>query len=243
MTNYDMSKTYIQYIEDVLSGKIVACEYIIKACQRSKNWFNRDDIYFDYKTVDRNIKIASKFKHSAGKCAGQPFVLLPYQQWIFANIFGWKYVSNDLRVTKNVLLFMARKSGKTALASIISLVQLLTEDNGQEIDCVANSGQQAKILFEMSKNYAESVDKNRLLFQRYRDSIKLPKTKSIIRVKNSDAFTLDGANTSSFFFRRDACAEKLGSLQRNEIRSRVSTSTACYCHYYCWVLIRRLSVV
>lgn len=199
MTQYDTNKIYIQYVEDVLSGRIVACEHIIKACQRTKDWFSRNDIYFDYATVDRNIKIASKFKHSAGKCAGQPFVLLPYQQWIFASIFGWKHTESDLRVTKNVLLFMARKSGKTALASIIALVQLLTEDNGQEIDCVANSGAQAKILFEMAKNYAESIDKDRLIFQRYRDSIKLPITKSVIRVKNSDAFTLDGANTSSFF--------------------------------------------
>ena len=199
MTQYDTSKIYIQYVEDVLSGKIQACEYIKKACQRTKDWFNRDDIYFDYKTVDRNIKIAAKFKHSAGKVAGKSFILLPYQQWIFANIFGWKHIDSDLRVTKNVLLFMARKSGKTALASIIALVQMLTEDNGQEIDCVANSGSQASILFEMAKNYAESIDKDNLIFQRYRGSIKLPLTKSIIRVKNSDAFTLDGANTSSFF--------------------------------------------
>lgn len=200
MTEYNTSREYVRYAEDILNGSIVSNVYIMKACERFKSWFSRDDIYFDYDVVDRNIKLASKFRHSAGKSAGQPFVLLPYQQWIFANIFGWKYVDSGLRVTKNVLLFMARKSGKTALASIIALIQMLTEDNGQEIDCVANSGQQAKILFEMTKNYAESIDKNRLLFQRYRDSIKLPNTKSIIRVKNSDAFTLDGANTSSFFF-------------------------------------------
>ena len=199
MTHYDTNKIYIQYAEQILNGEIASCEYIKKACQRFKSWFNRDDIYFDYKTVDRNIKITSKLKHSAGKCAGQPFILLPYQQWIFANIFGWKYKDTGLRVTKNVLLFMARKSGKTALAAAISLVQMLTEDNGQEIDCVANSGAQAKILFEMCKNYSESIDPDKLMFQRYRDSIKLPFTKSVIRVKNSDAFTLDGANTSSFF--------------------------------------------
>lgn len=199
MTHYDTDKIYIQYAEQILNNQIASGEYIKKACKRFKDWFSRDDIYFDYKTVDRNIKITSKLKHSAGKCAGQPFILLPYQQWIFANIFGWKYKSTGLRVTKNVLLFMARKSGKTALAAAISLVQMLTEDNGQEIDCVANSGQQAKILFEMCKNYSESIDPEKVLFQRYRDSIKLPCTKSVIRVKNSDAFTLDGANTSSFF--------------------------------------------
>lgn len=198
MTQYDTDKIYIQYVEDVINRRIVTNQYIYKACERFKSWFGRDDIYFDYKDVDRNIKIVSKMKHSKGKTAGQPFILLPYQQWIFAGIFGWKNSNTHLRVTKNVLLFMARKSGKTALAAAIAIVQLLTEDNGQQIVCCANSGSQARILFDMCKDYSESIDPNRLLFQRYRDSIKMPSKKSVIDVKNADADTLDGMSCSSF---------------------------------------------
>ena len=198
MTNYDSSKIYIQYVESVLNHDIISNQYIYKACERFKSWFARDDIYFDYKEVDRNIKIVSKMKHSKGKTAGQPFILLPYQQWIFAGIFGWKNSNTHLRVTKNVLLFMARKSGKTALAAAIALVQMLTEDSGQQIVCCANSGSQARILFDMCKDYSESIDPNRLLFQRYRDSIKMPSKKSVIDVKNADADTLDGMSCSSF---------------------------------------------
>ena len=200
MTNYDSSKIYIQYVESVLNHDIISNQYIYKACERFKSWFDRDDIYFDYKEVDRNIKLVSKMKHSKGKTAGQPFILLPYQQWIFAGIFGWKNSNTHLRVTKNVLLFMARKSGKTALAAAIALVQMLTEDSGQQIVCCANSGSQARILFDMCKDYSESIDPNRLLFQRYRDSIKMPSKKSVIDVKNADADTLDGLSCSSFIF-------------------------------------------
>ena len=43
---------YIDYMNDVLDGSIVANEYIQLACKRMKEWFSRDDIYFDVDDVD-----------------------------------------------------------------------------------------------------------------------------------------------------------------------------------------------
>ena len=199
MTKYDESKTYIQYCNDILNKKIPSSKHLYLACERFKSWFNRDDLFFDYKDVDKRIRIVSKLKHSTGKCAHQSFILLPYQQWIFAGIFGFKYNDTKLRVTKNVLLFMARKQGTTCLAAALSIVQLLLDgEDGQEIDFIANSGKQAKIGFDMTHNFAESIDSNGVLFKRYRDSIKMPITKSIIQVLNSDSMTLDGLSASTF---------------------------------------------
>lgn len=196
---FDSSKTYNQYCDDVLSGKIVACKNIILACKRYKDWFKRTDIYFDYDDVDRRIRLVSKMKHFRGKSNGKPFLLLPYQQFIFAGIFGFKYVETKLRVTRNVLIFCSRKNGKSSLAAAICLTQLLLDkNNGQEIDFIASSGAQARLGFEMTKSYAESIDPNGLIFTRYRDSIKMPSTKSEIDVRNSDAMTLDGLNSSTF---------------------------------------------
>ena len=111
MTKYDISKAYIKYNEDVLTGKIKASKNIILACKRFKKWFDRDDIYFDFQDVDRRVKFVSKLKHWKGKSSGQAFILLPYQQWIFANLFGWKYKDTALRVTRKALLLVARKAG------------------------------------------------------------------------------------------------------------------------------------
>lgn len=199
MTKYDLTKEYNQYVDDVIAGKIVACKNIIKACKRYKSWFDRDDIYLDYNEVDRRIRLVSKIKHWKGKSAGKPFILMPYQQWIFASLFGWKYVNSNLRVTKKALLFVARKAGKTALAAAICITQLLLDNNqGQEIDFVANSGAQARIGFDMTKNFIRSLDPNGVLFNRYRDSIKMPATLSTIDVLNADGMTLDGRNASTF---------------------------------------------
>ena len=199
MSTYDLSKAYNQYADDVLNGRVPASQNIILACKRYVSWFERDDIWFDEDEVDRRIRVVSRMKHWKGVHNKKPFLLLPYQQWIFANIFGWKRCSDNLRVTKNVLLFMARKSGKTALASALCLSQLLLDDNnGQEVDCLANSGAQAKILFEMNRNFAKSLDPNGLIFKRYRDNIKMPVRDSEIAVRNADAMTLDGLNSSTF---------------------------------------------
>lgn len=75
---------------------------------------------------------------------------------------------------------------------------LLDNNNGQEIDFVANSGQQAKIGFEMTKGFAQSLDPKGMIFHRYRDTIKMPTTMSEIDVLNSDGMTLDGRNASTF---------------------------------------------
>ena len=199
MSNYDLNKPYIKYCEDILTGKVIACKDVILACKRFKSWFNKSDRYFDYEDVDKRIKVVSKMKHFRGKVNGKPFILLPYQQFIFAGIFGFKYNDTGFRVIQNVLIFCARKNAKTSLASAICLTQLLLDDNnGQEIDFIASSGAQARIGFEMTKYYAESLDPKGILFTRYRDSIKMPSTKSEIDVRNSDAMTLDGLNSSTF---------------------------------------------
>ena len=199
MTIYELSKPYNQYADDVISGKIVACKNIKLACKRYRDWFSRSDIYMDYEDVDRRVRLVSKIKHWKGKSAGKPFILLPYQQWIFANLFGWKYKNSGLRVTKKALLFVARKAGKTALAAAICITQLLLDkNNGQEIDFVANSGQQARIGFDMTKNFIMSLDPNGYIFKRYRDSIKMPSTMSTIDVLNADGMTLDGRGASTF---------------------------------------------
>lgn len=195
----DYSKIYVQYADDILSGKITSCEAIKLACKRFFSWFDRDDIYFDYEDVDRKIRVVSRLRHSTGEHNNKPFIMLPWQQWVTANIFGWKYKETGLRVTKNVLLLISRKAGKTAFASALGILcAIADEENAAEVELVANSRHQAHIAFEMTSNFCESVDKKNKIFKRYRDSITIPRTKSKIQVLSSDAMGNDGYNSSCF---------------------------------------------
>ena len=197
MTEYDLSKPYNQYCEDILTKKIASCEAVFLACKQFKERFNRDDIYFDYEDVDKRIKFVSKMKHWTGVHNGKNFNLLPWQQFAFAGIFGWKWSDNNTRVTKNVLIMPVRKNGKTTLMAAIALVMCTIDgENGAECDFIANSRAQANLGFNACKNLAESIDPRKIIYQRYRDTIKVPHTKSIIQVLCSDSMTLEGYNSS-----------------------------------------------
>ena len=199
MQEIDTNKPYIQYCYDVLNGNIVASENIKLACERTLSWFNRDDIYFDTADVDRKIRFISKLKHSTGQHAGKNFELLAWQQWVVANIFGWKWNDTGYRVTKKALLFMSRKSGKTAFAAALALAHTLVDNEpNAEVELVANSRQQANIALEHCQNLSESVDPRKKIFKRYRGYIKIPVTKSSIQVLASDAMGNDGYNSSMF---------------------------------------------
>lgn len=195
----DLEKTYLRYADDVVNDKIPACSAIKLACKRTLSWFSKEDRYFDYEDVDKKIKIIGKLKHSTGRHAGKPFELLPYQQWIFAEIFGWKWKMTQLRITKNVFLMLSRKQGKSTAASAIGILCAIADNEANpEIDLVANSRQQAKIDFEITSNFCESVDKKNKIFKRYRDTILIPQVKGKIQILSSDAMGNDGYNASCF---------------------------------------------
>ena len=143
-----MSKGYYKYVEDVLSGKIVAGENIKLACQRFQRDLQRTDLEFKEDIVDNAIAFISTLKHFTGKHSGQPFILEDWQQWIVANIVGWYWKGTDNRKYSSSYIEISRKQGKTALAAALCLYFLIADgEDGAEVDLAANSKEQAKIAF------------------------------------------------------------------------------------------------
>ena len=199
MTKPNYNKLYWQYAKDVLDEKIITGKYIKLACKRMFDFAERDDIYFDEEDVDKKIRFVQKMKHSEGKHAGEQFVLLNYQQWIYANIFGWKYKDSNKRVTKNVLLLLSRKAGKTFLGASLALtVALCDGQKSPEIDFIANSSQQASIAFRHCSDQARSIDPKERIIKRFRHNLYSPITGARINVLSSDTSKLDGLGASMF---------------------------------------------
>ena len=199
MTNYDISKLYIQYNNDVLNHKIITGKLVYQACERMKSWFERDDIYFNYEDADQKIRFMQKLKHTKAPHTGQPFILEPYQAWIVANVIGWHYVDTDERVITTALLMLSRKAGKTFFASSLMLAVMITDKQvGAEGYMIANSQKQASICFEHASNQCRTVDPKGKIFSRYRTQIRIPVTQSYIQILSSDTSTLDGFSPSIF---------------------------------------------
>ena len=203
MTQIDKSKPYIKYAYDIIEGREVAGKLIILACKRFLSWFERDAVTFNYDDVDAKIRFVSKFKLTEDPFTGKPFNLLPYQQWIFANIFGFFYKGTDNRVIRNVLLLMARKQGKTQLAAGLLLAALVMDKQISVTGyTIANSSEQAGLAFKAISDLCSTVDPKQKVFQRGKarviKNIEIPATKSRIRVLSSDTSKLDGLNPQIF---------------------------------------------
>lgn len=199
-TTYNI-RGYIDYMNGVLSGDIVANEYIRLACERMRSWFDRDDIYFDVADVDRRINFIYKLKHTQTPWTGKHFKLLPWQQFCIANVYGWKFKESNIRVTKNVFIMISRKNGKSSLAAALTLCNIVCDkEMGAQVNLVANSAKQAHICFDYISDYAESADPKQKVFQTYRSEIRVPMLKSKIQVLCADDRKNDGYNSSMVIF-------------------------------------------
>lgn len=193
----EVDTKYTQYAKDVLNGHIVAGELIKLACKRFLSWFERDDLRFDAEKAQRVVNFMEHLKLSTGKFAGQRMKLTDWQKFVIYNIYGFVYKTNNNRVIRQAYLQLSRKSGKTALSSGLALYHLIADGEGDgQIIFAANSTAQAQLAFTMAQNYVSSLPKSDKLFKKYRDQIRFPATKSVMKVVSSDASRLDGLNVS-----------------------------------------------
>lgn len=203
---------YTQYAEDVLNGKIIACEYVKLACQRYLNWLQREDFDVRFDEADKVIRFCERLKHFTGRFNGKPFVLESWQKFIVYNIYSFYYKDTNERVIKNVYIEVARKNGKTFFASALCLYALIADgEHNSEVELIANSRKQAQICFDMAANIVTKLDPKHKYLKPYRDKIKFEKTKSFLQVLSSDSGNNDGWN--SYFF----CADEVHAYPNSKM--------------------------
>lgn len=107
------------------------------------------DCWFDEEAAAYAIEfIETVIKHAKGKRAGKSFHLEDWQRAIVANIFGWKRPDGTRRY-REVLIYVAKKNGKTALcAAILLYVMVCDHELGAELYSAAASREQAALLFQ-----------------------------------------------------------------------------------------------
>lgn len=168
-------KLYHQYAHDIQSGNIPVCAAIKQAVGRWFSDFLRNDLLFDELAADRIIKFAGLARHVKGPLAGQPFKIEPWQAWILANIVGWKWKRSGLRRFREVDVFVPRKNGKSFLASVIGNYFLLADKGQHDIYSYASTSEQARIVFDASKQmigYSKPMKKRAQLYAHHIDDTK-----------------------------------------------------------------------
>ncbi len=144
-----------KYIRDVLAGRVVACRWVRLMCQRQvddlKNG-RRRGLYFDRDAAQHVLDFFNYLHHSKGEWAGQVVSLEPWQQAILWILFGWYRRKTHTRRFKQGYVEVARKNGKSTLASGLALYMLIADgEPGSEVYSAATKRDQAKITFEEAK--------------------------------------------------------------------------------------------
>lgn len=181
----------------MVEGRQVAGDLMVTACRR----FLADltDPRFDFRpeVVAKAERFISLLRHFTGKSDGKPFILEPWQSFVVANIVGFYWAGTDNRRFSTSYIEVARKNGKSSLAAALCLYFLVADgEGGAEVLLCANSKDQAKICFDMCRNYAATIDPKGGVLRSFRADIFFDKTRSRLRVLAADDSKLDGFNCS-----------------------------------------------
>lgn len=147
------SKNYVKiankYIDDILTGRILACKYVIRACERQRNDLQKKGFKyrFDNEKANRVCRFIETLHHIKGKWRGTQIKLEPWQVFELTTVFGW-VDKNGLRRFKTVYEEVPRKNAKSTKSSGVALyLQLADGEGGAEVYSAATTKDQAKIVF------------------------------------------------------------------------------------------------
>lgn len=192
----------VAYIDDVLEGRIVACEKLRKLCRMLKPRFADGYKCWRYDPVraSRPVRFIERFCCLPEGKAGQHLVLEPFQLFWMEVAFGF-VDENGFRQFQEVFHLRGRKNGKTSESAALGLY-MLTKDGESAPQCYssANSKPQAALLYgAMLRMVAQSPHLSRRL---HKGTVPSRNQDGLIYAANGGFFTplssqtrnLDGLN-------------------------------------------------
>lgn len=189
-----------KYAMDVCNGAVPACKWVRLACARYMRDLDEAQVKgwtFDYRAADHVIQwFEQHLRHTKGQYKGQPFTLLPWQQFIVWNLFGWKKANGTRRFT-DAYIEIPKKNGKTTFASGIMLYMLLGDgEDSPEVYCAATHRDQAKIAFDEAEKMAKASPTISKCVRQIRNKIECQANYGKMIPLSSDANSSDGLNVS-----------------------------------------------
>src|SRR5699024_6266990 len=188
------------YAEQLVKGNILASKKNIQAAERHLNDLKRQGTdefpwIFDEEYGHRPVRFIEKFCRPS-KGDFRQLVFQPWQHFTVGSMYGWIHKDTKIRRFREGLVFVGRKNGKSTKISGLSLYSFSKDgENGADAYLLANTKQQAGIVYEEAKKMVKSSPKLRRQFHAKRDEIWYSNTNSKIEHRASDSEKLDGLNT------------------------------------------------
>ncbi|EJP5184131.1 terminase large subunit [Salmonella enterica] len=148
-----------QYARDVVRGKIIACNFVIQACQRHIDNMSamRDRAFpwrFNKDSAEKAARFIQLLPHTKGEWAFKRMLITlePWQLFIICSVFGWVHKKTGLRRFREVYTEIPRKNGKSAISAGVALYCFTCDGEfGAEIYSGATTEKQAWEVFRPAR--------------------------------------------------------------------------------------------
>jgi phage terminase large subunit-like protein len=137
-------------------------------------------------------------KDSVAGLSGSPLILRDWQKSLMDYVFAGD--DEDGYRHRVSLVGMPRKSGKSALGSLMALYSLVLGPKGGEVYSVAAEKEQARIVFADAKRTIEQSPELSAMTKLYRDAIEMTETGSVYRVLSAEAPSKEGLSPTLTIF-------------------------------------------
>jgi phage terminase large subunit-like protein len=217
---------YNQYIDDVLTGRQVACKWVRLACERhQRDLANGQDrcLKFDDAAARHAIDFFRFLRHSKGEWAGQTVELEPWQQFVIALVFGWMAQDDQgswLRRFRTTFLEVARKNGKSTIAAGVGLYLFDADgEPGAEVYTAATKRDQARITHSEATRMVKASPFLRRRIRTFKDNLNILNTAAKFEPLGSDTDSMDGLNVHG------AIVDELHAHKNRETWDLLDTAT------------------
>lgn len=154
----------LKYWEEIKSGSATVGQFVKKQMKLLLKDLENPALQIDFAESEKRIRFIEKeCRHSEAPFAGKPFLLMTWQKAIVEALFAIKIYNAELkkyvRKYQELLLVVARKNGKSPLASAISLAEFCCGEMGTKILYGSNDYDQADLLFMATDAMREASPK------------------------------------------------------------------------------------
>lgn len=188
-----------EYYGKIASGEVAVSAKVRKVYKRILEEMEAPGQYiFDEKKAVRPIEFIERFcKHSKGEWAGHSIQLELFQKAYVSALFGFVDKDTGLRRFRETLFVVGRKNGKSTLLAGIALYMLIGDhEPGPEIYSVATKKDQARIIFDETRNMVSQSPQLRALIRKRKADLYCDSVMGKMQALGKNSDTLDGLNAN-----------------------------------------------
>ncbi len=236
-----------RYAESVTAGKILACQWVVKACQRQLDDLARfkgkdspyrfnpkltDKLGRSFHPADNLCAFIERLPHVKGPLAGEPIHLEPWQVFILTTVFGWVKPDGKRRF-RRAYIEVPRGNAKSTLSSALALYMLAADsEGGAEVYSLATTRDQARIVFGDAQTMARKSPgfRSRFSVEVGAHNMHVLASGSKFEALSAEGSTLDGLNIHF------GCVDELHAHKTRTVYDVVETATGKRDNSLLWVI-------